>query len=197
MGREVEAVEERGKRPGHLVPHQILILRRHGAAACLLPWAVRNKVELGTFILTRSNFGLELATGNAPGATGVSGSGSGRSLHPHDSIAAAAHVQSVGEVASMQRMTEQAEAWIIADPARFLRLAAARVRLAFFPSKAIVGWVPGMGMEWPWVLCMVFGALRVAALIGAVLFRIRPVSIALYTFLPLAPYFINPRPHAI
>src|SRR5205823_119909 len=39
-------------------------------AACLLPWGVRNQVILGKFILLRSNFALELATGNAPEARG-------------------------------------------------------------------------------------------------------------------------------
>ncbi|MEJ0047984.1 MAG: hypothetical protein WDN04_19075 [Rhodospirillales bacterium] len=46
-------------------------------AACLaVPWGVRNYFTFGSFILTRSNFGLEFAAGNQPGVEGFYDPGS-------------------------------------------------------------------------------------------------------------------------
>lgn len=168
-----------------------LLLSAGIVAACLLPWGIRNQIALGHFILTRSNFGLELATGNAPGALGFSGSGDGAPLHPHNSLPAAQEVARIGEVPYMQEMRRQAVAWIAADPLRFVRLTLARIRLSFLPVREMVGWQPALGEELPWVLLVAFGVVRIAALAAAFVLRVRPVLGVLYTVLPLAPYFVT------
>ncbi|MDE2200305.1 MAG: hypothetical protein KGJ41_14915, partial [Rhodospirillales bacterium] len=156
----------------------------------LLPWGVRNRIELGQFIFSRSNFGLELAIGNAPGALGYSGSGTGNPLHPHDSLPAAREVARVGEVAYMHKMTAQALDWIRADPARFAMLCLTRLRLLFFPLPAMAGWYPGLGSTLPFLLLTLLGILRLGALASVVWLRARPIAAILYTVLPLAPYVL-------
>ena len=53
--------------------HGIRLVTAFGLAACalaifLLPWVIRNDVEMGEPILLRSNLGLELAMANYQGA---------------------------------------------------------------------------------------------------------------------------------
>jgi hypothetical protein len=165
-------------------------------AACLLPWGVRNQVELGKFIVSRSNFGLELATGNAPGAEGNSGSGSGVVLHPHDSAVAAREVQRLGEVGYMQKMTGLALGWIRADPWRFVVLTLMRIKLTFLPSLVMVGWYPALSATAAFGLFTLFGITKLAALASTLWFARRGVQVLLLpalllTVLPLAPYFIT------
>jgi hypothetical protein len=159
--------------------------------ACVAPWVVRNEIQFRQLIVMRSNFGLEMAVGNAPGALGYSGSGTGGDLHPHDSVAAAKEVARIGEAAYMREMSRRAAGWIAADPARFLTLTLQRMRLTFFPDRQLVGWQPLFGAEIPWLLIMMFGALRIAAIAAALLCRVKPGMALLYTITPLAPYFIT------
>jgi hypothetical protein len=165
-------------------------------AASLLPWGIRNKIELGDFIITRSNFALEMAVGNAPGALGYSGSGSGVVFHPHDSIDAAREVQKLGEVAYMHKLRDMVIGWIRADPRRFMELSLVRLRLAFVPSAEMVGWYPGFGRLISWLILAAMGIIHLISLAAAFVLWMRRTSTILwqgliFTVLPLAPYVIT------
>ncbi len=160
-------------------------------AACLLPWGVRNELVMGRFILTRSNFGLELDAGNSPGATGLSGSGEEALRHPHDWAPAAREVQAMGEVAYMRAMSDRAHGWIAANPSSFARLTLRRLVLSFLPSPAMVGWTPVLGARLSWMLWTAFGVLKIAALLLTAWFGIRPALALLFSVLPMASYFVT------
>jgi hypothetical protein len=168
-----------------------LILSVGIVAACLLPWGVRNQLVLGQFILFRSNFALELATGNAPGALGYSGSGSGTMLHPHDSAEAARQAARLGEVSYMRGLQRQSLDWIAADPKRFLRLSVERVKLSFFPLRPMIPWYPALGVDLPWILLTAFGVLRVVSLLCAIFVGAKPGLGYLCNLLPMFPYFVT------
>ena len=178
-------------------PWRAALLAACIVAACLLPWGVRNQMVLGEFILARSNGALELATGNAPDANGVSGSSAiGKTLHPHDSPAAAAEVARVGELAYMRDMHALVVGWWQAEPRRLLALSLRRVVLTFLPARRLVPWHPLVPtlLPWallPWAVLLLFGALRLAALGAALVLRQRPLEGAVFTVLPLAPYFVT------
>ena len=153
--------------------------------ASMLPWAVRNEHMLGSFILTRSNYGLELAAGNNDSATGLFDLQTMPPIHPHDSLAAAQRLAAVGEVAYMAEMREQAMTWIKAHPARFAELSLRRARLLFFPNAA--GGDPVFGRAKP-VIIWATSVMAAAALMLVWLQR-RPVLPWLACVgLPLAPY---------
>lgn len=103
----------------------------------MAPWGLRNQTALGHFILTRSNFGLELAIGNRDGANGRSGVDS--TLHPHDAPAAAQRIAGIGEAAYMVEMTGVAKSWITAHPAEFAMITLTRLRLLLLPDESILG----------------------------------------------------------
>lgn len=162
-------------------------------ALFLLPWGLRNQVELGSFILTRSNFPLELAAGNSPGADGISSSGEARALHPHDSPAAAREVQQRGEVAYMREMQDKALGWIRADPGRFAGLVLTRLRLIFLPDPALAPWMPMVAGMLPLLLLAVLDAARLAAF-GLLLWQRRWRLLAagvICVALPMAPYALT------
>ncbi len=159
--------------------------------AMALPWGVRNEAALGKFILTRSNFGLELALGNQPGALGPSSLGWTAPIHPSLSAAAAKQVQDVGEVAYMASMTRLALGWIEADPERFAQLTAIRAELSFFPSAAMVGWFPVLGVAVVVLLLTIFGALKLAACAGSLALRCQPGPVLVFGVLPLVPYWLT------
>ena len=166
------------------------------AAAIVLPWGVRNEVVLGRFIITRSNFPLEMAIGNAPGADGTSDSGIGRALHPHQSPAASAEMARIGELAYMAELGAKVHVWIAAEPARFAWLILTRMRLCFVPTRPMVGWYPWIGTRLPWAATDAFGAatLLALAIVSALQWR-RPAGLLLpavfFAVLPLAPYFLT------
>ena len=157
----------------------------------LLPWCVRNEIVMGSPIITRSNFGLELATGNAAGANGQSGSGTGNALHPHDSLSAAITLRRVGEVAYMREMIAVATSWIETHPVQFLRLTARRVILSVLPAPDMFDWVPLIGARVAWICFAVFGLLKLASLAEATLRRDHLLASVLYCVLPSTSYFIT------
>ena len=176
--------------------------KRHGAlrrtvlsalivSAFVLPWGVRNQLELGRFIVTRSNFGLELAVGNQPGAQGPSSQGWTAPIHPSTSLAAARHLQAVGEVAYMSEMTSAALSWIEVDPAGFARLTAKRMWLSLVPSGSMVGWFPLLGSTGGVLILALFGVLKLLACAASVALRCRPVQALSFTVLPVAPYWVT------
>ena len=160
-------------------------------AVFLVPWGIRNDILLGKFIITRSNFGLELAVGNQPGAQGPTGIGWTAPIHPSVSLQAARQVQVIGEVRYMARMTKLAKHWILADPARFVRLTLTRIRISFLPEQDMKIWFPVIGSAIGLALLWLFGILKLFAIAGSLILRIRPIEMLLFTLLPLAPYFIT------
>lgn len=109
-------------------------------ALVLAPWTARNALVLGSPVLIRSNFGLELAIGNHPGADDPSRAPADRyaarlaSIHPYHNVDARARMRAAGgEVAYSRQLGADATRWIAEHPLRFATLAAGRVRDFFFP----------------------------------------------------------------
>jgi hypothetical protein len=102
--------------------------------AVLTPWMVRNSVVLGGFVPLRSNFGLELAVGNRPGATGHTyGEGFGE-MHPFESPEECARIRKIGELAYMEEKKQQALDWIVAHRSEFVLLTLRRACLFWFST---------------------------------------------------------------
>jgi hypothetical protein len=100
--------------------------------SCIVPWAVRNYLVLGGFVPLRSNFGLELAVGNRPGANGHTYEEGFRDVHPFSSTAERARLVEMGEIAYMADKRSQALAWIVNHPGEFARLTGRRAWLFWF-----------------------------------------------------------------
>ncbi len=126
-----ELVRRRGERRAVLRCGAIL------AAACLAvatPWTARNYLVLGGPVPLRSNFGLELAVGNRPGADGRTYSNDFAKVHPFCSASEREHLRRVGELAYMREKRDQALAWIADHPAEFAFLTLRRVELFWFTT---------------------------------------------------------------
>lgn|GEM_PF-1864702 len=104
------------------------------------PWIIRNYYALGGFIPVRSNFGLELAIGNNPKATGktfITSSDDPDSpaynMHPNSSNKERARMTELGELAYMKEKQHQAVQWMKENPGRAAELVVKRFRLFWFP----------------------------------------------------------------
>jgi len=113
-----------------------------GAAALALlvaPWALRNEQQLGSPVLLRSNFGLELAIGNYPGALTQPPSAEVltqrlNAIHPyHSAVAANALRAAGGEVPYAKALGVQTERWIKNNPGAFVELCLRHYAEFFFP----------------------------------------------------------------
>ncbi|MCS6954668.1 MAG: hypothetical protein NZM33_17670, partial [Bryobacteraceae bacterium] len=103
-----------------------------GASLALLPWTLRNRVQLGGWVFVRSNFGLELALSNNDRAHPIlayeafpAGSPQFRhwmTLHPGGNPDHLQMVRQLGEVAYNRRRLGEAVDWIQRNPERFLLL---------------------------------------------------------------------------
>jgi hypothetical protein len=158
-------------------------------AVLLVPWGIRNEIQLGKFILTRSGFGLELATGNQDGATGYSTLGG--PIHPFMDREAAERLVAVGEARYMDEMTRLGMGWIAAHPMEAASLAARRVWFSFVPPEAMIAWMPVLQIDGRWLVFAVFGLLKLGALVRVMIAG--PMRLVWLSFcvLPLAPYFIS------
>jgi hypothetical protein len=106
--------------------------RRQALRACFLcasvcalavaPWLLRNCLVLGGFVPVRSNFGLELAVGNHPGADGHTFGPGYDEIHPTINPEECELVRTLGELAYMDCKRRQAMAWIGSNPATFAYL---------------------------------------------------------------------------
>jgi hypothetical protein len=106
------------------------------AVLCLLPWVIRNYMELGSPIATRSNLGLELYLSNNDLASPLMAE-NGRlymCCHPLQNENEARKVQQLGEVEYNARLLHQAWQWIRTHPARFARLVALRFWFTWMPE---------------------------------------------------------------
>lgn len=83
--------------------------------ACITPWLVRDYHVFGRFIFIRSNFGVELAIGNGPGADGTWR----EYLHPTQNVYEMRRYQQLGELAYAEACKKKAWQWIRADYGRF------------------------------------------------------------------------------
>ena len=114
-------------------------------AVVLLPWAARNQQVLHHPVLTRSNFGLELAQAYYPGAVHPADpllefKRRHREMHPMASPVAVAKVRRFGEVEYSAEMTREAMAWIRANPRDALTIATRQFREFWFPDPWL--WQP-------------------------------------------------------
>jgi len=107
--------------------------------AALLPWTIRNYIQLGAPVWGRDNFGLEFDLSNHDGASARmdenKDSGHHAYSHPLYSVAEAEKVRQLGEVEYNRRRLARAVAWVEANPGEFARLTALRVRYFWFPMS--------------------------------------------------------------
>ena len=103
----------------------------------LAPWAYRNHRELGQTIWLRSSLGLELYLSFHPGypVTNLTGmrSGAFAAFHPNFNPRETELCRSLGEAAYMKVKMKEGLGFIRDDPARAIRLVAARTVLFWFP----------------------------------------------------------------
>ncbi len=187
----------------HLRRRQAVLLGGSAALALALmvtPWAMRNARVMGTAVLLRDNFGLELALGIDPAV----GSGQPASvayernyatLHPYRSAAARAQLRAAGgEIAYSRMLGRRAWIWIAEHPMAFTRLALRHYAAFFFPEV----WQSGDNHRAdarPLILSLInllgFAALLLDALSRR--FRLTPVAVfVLATALPYA--LVQPIP---
>ena len=100
----------------------------------VLPWIVRNYIQLGSVFWLRDNFGLELHISNNPIARPLLADNlASYRDHPYDNAEEALRLKQIGEVAYYQRRGALAEQWIRSNPKRFAELVAARIWYFWFP----------------------------------------------------------------
>jgi hypothetical protein len=106
----------------------------------VLPWTIRNYVELGSPVFSRDNAGLELYVSNND-YTGVTFDQNLEHkvlyrLHPHSNPQQAELVRELGEVRYNKLKLGEAKAWIASHPARFMNLTIRRFADFWFLSEA-------------------------------------------------------------
>ncbi len=149
-----------------------IVLFALSACAILAPWMVRNFNLFGGLILMRGNFGLELAISNNACAE-VSLvenllSQCFQTSHPNTSVEEANRIVSLGEPEYNRQRSQQALAWITANPVRFASLTARRIVRFWIPSETgdPIGeaFLPAFTRERLWVygltLMSLFGLMR-------------------------------------
>ena len=103
--------------------------------AILSPWVIRNEIQLGAPIVTRSNLGLELwiANNDTSGVSYGSNEISHELYQPFINRSEAAQMARVGEATYMHKKMELASDWIERHPQRFAALTAMRVMQFWLP----------------------------------------------------------------
>lgn len=173
----------------HFSPIKSMIIGLAIVSTCLLPWAIRNELSLGKFILTRSSFPLEFAVGNAAGATGISESGTGLVLHPYVSPSAAAEMARIGEVKYMEKMKGIGLTRVTNNFGEFLNVTGDRIVYSLV-MPAMVKWAPPFG-DRAGTFAFIFGMLHIGALLLIVFLRGPIIFATVFTILPLGPYWIT------
>lgn len=101
-------------------------------ALFLAPWAIRNYYALGSPILTRSNFGIELRVSNndfaSPDQRVNYINGVYARYHPLQNVGEAIKVRKMGEVAYNKQIAAKTKEWIRSHPKRFVELCLGRAR---------------------------------------------------------------------
>jgi hypothetical protein len=163
------------RKPGNL---RDACLTMVAVVAVTAPWILRNRAELGGWILMRDNLGLELNYSNhdhaAPSSTLLNADPASWGLHPSNSVTVATEVKSVGELEFNRRQLNMAVKWIRTHPASFARLSLERAFYFWFgpiehPFEllatsfySVLG-LAGLGLIWKrvgntqfWLWCIVF-----------------------------------------
>jgi hypothetical protein len=113
-----------------------------GALVLLSPWPIRNWRTLGSPVLLRSNFGLEMRVSNNDYAKGSMPenieTGVFDRYHPIKNKDEARRVAELGEVEYNRQALRSALGWIGQNPKPFVLLTLRRIYLFWFPK----GWVP-------------------------------------------------------
>jgi hypothetical protein len=158
---------------------KFLVIQAAVVAVMLAPWVIRNKIELGSPIVTRSNFGLELRLSNNDLAGPLERDnylhGVYHIYHPLQSVAQAELVKALGEPGFNRQATTEALTWIKGHPARFARLTAERIFYFWFQP------VPGQIGKTVWL-----GVLALMGFVGLYLFARRD----LWAVLPLVLFIL-------
>lgn len=116
---------------------------RYFAIACLIvlvalaPWAIRNRIVMGSWVLTRSNFGANLQFSNNNVATADTEfnerNPAWRVFNPYSNPEECLRVKQMGEVAYNNAKEQEAIQWIRSNPKRFVELSLERIALFWFP----------------------------------------------------------------
>ena len=117
-------------------------------AVAITPWVLRNQQAVGAPVLTRSNFGIELALANHDGARDPASPAHAfqarlADIHPAASVAARRAIQTEGEVAYSSRLAAQGQAWMRTNPVDALLLGMRHMSEFLFPrawQMYFTGW---------------------------------------------------------
>ncbi|MDQ2842378.1 MAG: hypothetical protein M3Y72_15305 [Acidobacteriota bacterium] len=106
------------------------------AALVVSPWVVRNYLQLGSPILTRSTFGLEFHLANNPLASPLMTENARvfACCHPYFNVEEAKKVGQQGEVAYNRRLLHETVGWIRTNPKKFVQLVVEHVWFTWFPD---------------------------------------------------------------
>jgi hypothetical protein len=133
---------------------KFLLIQGAVLAVVLAPWVIRNKIELGSPIVTRSNFGLELRLSNNDMAGPLERDnylkGVYHVYHPLQSVKQAERVKALGEPEFNREATAEALAWAEDHPAQFVKLTAQRIFYFWFqPVPGQIGKTVWLGLMGP------------------------------------------------
>jgi hypothetical protein len=168
---------------------RFLAIQGATVAIVVSPWVIRNQIDLGSPIVTRSNLGLELRLSNndlaGPLERDNYTNGIYHSYHPLQNVEQAERVRALGEVAYNRLAMNEALSWIRSHPARFLVLTAERVFCFWFQP------IPGQAARVVWL-----DLIAVLGLCGLMLFWRKHFWAALtltifFVLLPLPNYVVH------
>jgi 4-amino-4-deoxy-L-arabinose transferase-like glycosyltransferase len=151
-----------------------MLLALAGLCLMLVPWTIRNYVQLGRLVPIRDNFGLELWLGNRPGMQGTVDYHGDFPDHDPSNYA------QLGELRFMDEKFQEAKEFIASDPLSFLKRCLRRsFEFWYIPYSP------------PWILISVLGwagavlawkKKRIAVLLAIPLLAFPPVYYMTHTF---------------
>lgn len=149
----------------------------------LLPWTIRNYVELGRLIPIRDNFGLELWLGNRPGMRGTVDYNGDFPDHDPSTFAR------LGELRFMDAKFAEAKAFVISHPVAFFKRCLRRaVEFWYFPNSPWWGLLSALGWVGAILACRKHA---MGSLLAIPLFVFPPVYYVTHLF-PIYRYPIDP-----
>lgn len=178
----------------------VALLFTAALAAVLVPWGLRNQQALGHFILTRSNFGIELNQAYYAGAVDpenplIEFKRRHDEMHPMASPDAVRKVREFGEVAYSASMTEEAMAWIKSDPQGALKIATRTFRQFWFPDPYLWNAFDTQVRPVYWLKSIAVWLITIPAFIGLYLGLRRNWRLWIYMvpalILPSLPYVLT------
>ncbi len=167
--------------------------------AVTTPWAVRNEQALGAPIWLRSNFGLEFALSNYPGALSPANPQAAyverfEQLHPYGSPVALEQMQaSGGEVPYYKRLGDQTFKWVSTHSNDFARLTAKRVVDYYLPPPWAMNPFADEPHRIPNYMLAFLSALGLIGLVLALRNNVLYWYVAICVSVPALPYmFVQP-----